>query len=106
MAFCDLLLQRVYAHGIAQELISALNGLSTLLALPGFVGCGILHLREGHHVTRFSWCVIFVLNLIFYTIAAGALAWMLERRRVRRSALPTKTEASPTATIAAPAASL
>ncbi len=84
MAVCDLLLQRIYARGTAQGLLSALNSLSTMLSIPGYLACGILGLREGHHVGRFSWCVIFVLNLILYTIGVAMLLWISAWRRSRK----------------------
>lgn len=84
----DLLLQPLYRRGVAQGLLSHLNGLSFLLGLPGFLVAQFAGLRRGHHTTPGVWWFILLANFVLYTagvsIAAGAcraIGGKLRRRR-------------------------
>jgi predicted MPP superfamily phosphohydrolase len=99
----DLLLQPLYNRGVGQGLLSHLNGLSTLLGLPGLIVAQAAGLRRGHHTTIGVWWFILFANVVMYTVGValamrvgGAIANKLRRTK------PVPADAAPATHAAGP----
>ena len=63
----DLLLSPLYVRGSGQGVLSHLNGVSFLLALPGTFIAIAAGVREGHHTTQGAWWLVLVANFLILT---------------------------------------
>lgn len=88
----DLLLQPLYVRGVAQGVLSHLNSLSALLAVPGSLLAQLLGLRRGHHTTLGVWWFILLTSVVLYAVgvALAVRFYGAVRRTLRRTKTPQK----------------
>ena len=73
----DWILQPMHVRGWSQPLLAQLNSIAWIISFPGYLVVSKLHIREAlsppHRTSTSTWWIMWVLNLIIWTVALRLL---------------------------------